>query len=702
MKQTTEGSQTPVFDLIIIGAGAAGLFAGASLSSPVSGLVLEKSAAPGKKLLMSGGGQCNLTHGGSIKEFVSHYGQNGKRIRPILYRFNNLAVMEFFRGKGVPLIEREDGKVFPKSLQARDVLDVLVKECVKNGLEFNYSTPVTSIRFDSTSSIHTVFCGQTAYRTRRIIVATGGCSYPTTGSDGSFFSVIKEMGIKIMPPKPALVPIYAQQYPYKELAGISFDAAKVTISNDGKTIGEQTDGLLFTHDCFSGPAILNCSRYAAPGHDLMINYIPGKSADVMYKELQQILPGNGKQLLTVLYEFINGNISESDALDWDASDVPRGIPKRFLETICVHAGGIPTQKVTQVSGTTWKTIFRLLTGDRHSISGVGGYNIAMVTTGGVSLDEVNLKTLESKKLPGLFFAGEVLDVDGDTGGYNLQFAFSSGYLAKESIAGIEHGDGSLFYFKTENRSHVLPDSHFLSGMSLKVHAAPEQNNMALHASVSTEAVLENRRTMAASLQCGLDDLVCAEQTHSANFHRVTLADKGRGARSMKTAIPNTDALYSYESNLVLCCFTADCVPVFFHNEKTGLIGLIHSGWKGTVQEITRRVFDHLIQHENCNSHDLHIQIGPALSQARFEVDSDVQMQFKSLGYGDDLISFNEDTGKYHVDNQGFVALQCEIAGIPSNQIAIDRTCTFDDPRYFSYRQDPNCGRHLCFIMRKGE
>jgi hypothetical protein len=242
----------------------------------------------------------------------------------------------------------------------------------------------------------------------------------------------------------------------------------------------------------------------------------------------------------------------------------------------------------------------------------------------------------------------------------------------------------------------------IAGMSLKDQAAPEENNMALHACVSTEAVLENRRALAAALQCELDDFVCAEQTHSANFYRVTIADKGRGARSMDTAIPNTDALYSYEPNLVLCCFTADCIPVFFYNAKTGLVGLIHSGWKGTAQEITRRMFDHLIKQENSDPGDLHVQIGAAISQKRFEVDSDVQIQFKNLGYGDDLIDFNEGTGKYHIDNRGFIKLQCEMAGIPATQIVIDRTCTYDDPGYFSYRQDPRCGRHLCFIKRKGE
>lgn len=241
----------------------------------------------------------------------------------------------------------------------------------------------------------------------------------------------------------------------------------------------------------------------------------------------------------------------------------------------------------------------------------------------------------------------------------------------------------------------------IAGMTLKDKDAPEENNMALHACVSEEAVLENRRALAAALQCELDDLVCAAQTHSANFHRVTFADKGRGTRSMENAIQDTDAIYSYERNLVLCCFTADCVPVFFYNAKTGLVGLIHSGWKGTVREITQKVFAHLIQKENCDPQDFQVQIGAAISRERFEVDRDVQVQFKNLGYGDDRITFNGGTGKYHIDNRGFVKLQCEMAGIPAARIGIDPTCTYEDPEHFSYRREPNSGRHLCFIIKKG-
>lgn len=229
----------------------------------------------------------------------------------------------------------------------------------------------------------------------------------------------------------------------------------------------------------------------------------------------------------------------------------------------------------------------------------------------------------------------------------------------------------------------------------------EYNNMALHACESADRIVENRKKLATSLQCELSDFVCANQTHSANFHRVTLADKGRGAEQTDTAIANTDALYTYEPNLVLCSFTADCVPVIFYNEVKGLIGVIHSGWQGTVKEITLQLFEHLTQDEQCNPSDFHVQIGAALSQERFEVDEDVYKKFKNLGYADDFMYYNDDTLKYHIDNQLTVKRQCELAGIPTEQIVIDRTCTYVSSDGFSYREDRACGRHLSFILKKG-
>lgn len=241
---------------------------------------------------------------------------------------------------------------------------------------------------------------------------------------------------------------------------------------------------------------------------------------------------------------------------------------------------------------------------------------------------------------------------------------------------------------------------FIAGMTMKDETQLEHNNMALHACEKFDDILVNRTRLATSLQCELSDFVCANQTHSANFHRVTLADKGLGAKQTDTAIGDTDALYTYEPNLVLCCFTADCVPVIFYNEVKGLIGVIHSGWQGTVKEITLKLFEHLTLVEQCNPSDFHVQIGAALSQEKFEVDEDVYVKFKNLGNTEDFMYHNEDTDKYYIDNQLTVRRQCELAGIPAEQIVIDRTCTYLSSNGFSYREDRACGRHLSFVVRK--
>lgn len=246
----------------------------------------------------------------------------------------------------------------------------------------------------------------------------------------------------------------------------------------------------------------------------------------------------------------------------------------------------------------------------------------------------------------------------------------------------------------------LNNAEYIAGITLKDSSELECNNMALHACVNPHDVLTNLKNLAASVQCELDNFVCANQTHSANFHRVTIADTGRGATQYETAIKDTDALYTYEPNVLLCSFTADCVPVTFYNEKNGLIGVIHSGWQGTVKEITLKLFEHLIQHEQCKPSDFKIRIGTALSQQKFEVDEDVYVKFKALGYAEDFMYFNEETSKYHIDNQLTVKKQCELAGIPSECITIDTTCTFLNKEGFSYRQDKKTGRHLSFIMRK--
>ena len=381
------------YEHILIGGGAAGLYFAANRNTG-AGLILEKKHAPGQKLLLSGSGQCNLTHGGSIKDFIGHYGANGPRIRSALYRASNLTLTRFFQEHGVKLIERPDGKVFPESMDADQILQLLLKLSRQNGWKLRTNCPVTSLlpRADGTFLINGT------YETEKVIIAAGGCSYPSTGSDGSIFPLLEKLRLKLVQPRPALVPLTVQHYPYSSLSGISFQNARVQV--DGHKLA---DGLLLTHSSFSGPAALNLSRYAKPGSTLTICYLPEKPR-------LSVPPGENRQAATFFADCTK-------------------LPKRFISTILQRAGIAPSAKTSSLTGKQQKTVESLLTCDTFSVSGTSGFGSAMATSGGVSLDEVDLKTFESKKYPGLYIIGETLDIDGDTGGYNLQFAFSSACCA---------------------------------------------------------------------------------------------------------------------------------------------------------------------------------------------------------------------------------------------------------------------------------
>ncbi|WJY26867.1 MULTISPECIES: peptidoglycan editing factor PgeF [Sporosarcina] len=242
------------------------------------------------------------------------------------------------------------------------------------------------------------------------------------------------------------------------------------------------------------------------------------------------------------------------------------------------------------------------------------------------------------------------------------------------------------------------DQTWLGGVTLRDPSAPEENNMALHACKDPDAVLGNRAALAAVLGFQAQDLTCANQTHSANFHKVTKKDIGRGALSLTDAIPDTDALYTTEPGLLLAGFMADCVPVLLVNEPAGVAAVVHSGWQGTVKEITPKLLRHLETEEGCRPEDFIVHIGPALSQEKFQVDQDVCDRFRALGYAGPFIQYNEETGKFHIDNKQTVKTQCERAGIITENITVDPTCTFKSGDGFSYRENKQAGRHLAFVV----
>ncbi|ALS78667.1 laccase [Planococcus kocurii] len=245
----------------------------------------------------------------------------------------------------------------------------------------------------------------------------------------------------------------------------------------------------------------------------------------------------------------------------------------------------------------------------------------------------------------------------------------------------------------------VQDKQLVSGMTVKDLTEPESNNMALHACENTQTIIDNRQKLADFLAVPLTSFICAQQTHSANFRRVSQKDKGRGAYDAEDAFSDTDALYTFDTGIVLCSFAADCVPVIIQDRKAGLIGVVHSGWQGTIKEITFKLLHQLIEVEQCDPANLEIQIGAAISQQQFEVDRDVYLKFEALSYASNFMYVNEDTKKYHIDNQAIVKKQCELAGVSPKNIHVDKTCTFLEPTGFSYRQDRRSGRHLIFVMR---
>lgn len=392
--------------VVITGAGSAGLFLGAVLDVRKTEwpcIIFEAGPEPGRKLLVSGSGQCNFTRTDDIHEFLDHYGGHGKRIRSCLFRHNNIELIRFMEKLGVPHMEREDGKVFPESMRAADVRDALVSACRDNGWQIRCRCPVRSLEPAEGGNMWLIN-GETAGE--NVILCSGGLSWGKLGIGSGIMDAAKKLGMDVVDPKPALVPLYVEDFPFSDLAGISFqDAAVRIVERNGKVIAKQTGPLLITHRNFSGPAVLDISRYAQKGKILEICFADFETPDAK---------GSGKSLMHFL-----------------ESEIP--VPKRFLEKIFEICGADPKMKAASVPAKLLRKICGEIRRARFVISGSEGFGNAMATAGGISLSEISTRTFEIKKHLGLFAAGEVLDVDGDTGGYNIQFAYSSAAAAAEEL-----------------------------------------------------------------------------------------------------------------------------------------------------------------------------------------------------------------------------------------------------------------------------
>lgn len=412
----------PRYDIVIIGAGAAGLMAASIAAEKQQKILLvEKMDQAGRKLRITGKGRCNLTNTSPIKEFISHIGSDGRFMRNAFSMFFNNELMQFFEQKGVALNIERGSRVFPQSGKALDIFLALI-----NGIERNKN--ITILKNTSATELITspagiagvVLSNGTTVAATKVILATGGKSYPLTGSTGEGYTLAKNVGHTIVDPVPSLVPLVCTEKIPDELIGFTLKNVSLTISdsNDKKIcnfFGEMT----FTPDGIGGPIVLSASRMVSrrlqSGEQLhaTLDLKPALDHDVLDKKLIRELDENGTRIL-------------KDALRlW----LPAEMIPLALQTMTIEH----YKRLNQVSATDRKKILRMLKALPFTIVGTRGFDEAIVTQGGVSLKEVNPKTMESKLVKNLYITGELLDLDADTGGYNLQIAFSTGYAAGKAV-----------------------------------------------------------------------------------------------------------------------------------------------------------------------------------------------------------------------------------------------------------------------------
>jgi len=401
------------YDVVVIGAGPAGLFCALQAALPGHRiLLLEKNSDPGAKLLLSGSGQCNITHNGEIRDFLSHYGDNGKQVKPALFGFTNRDLIEFFRKRGLALMTEENGKVFPETHRSADVLALLIKECKERGVDLHCGEPATGVT--RTAEGFEIATPIATYLSPVLVIATGGVSYPKTGSTGDGYRISASLGQPLTEIAPALTPLLIRKYPFAALSGISFERVQFSVWRAGKKVADRTGDVLFTHLGLSGPGILDASRDIHPDDVIKLSFVGNLKREEFVADLTQRVGENRSwQISTILAAY----------------PIPERLNRKLL-----NLSGIPDDlKCNHFSAEQRSRLITNCTQFPLTVEAPGGFSVAMVTRGGVALDGVNLKTMESKIIPNLYFAGEVLDIDGDSGGYNLQAAFSTGFLAAQSI-----------------------------------------------------------------------------------------------------------------------------------------------------------------------------------------------------------------------------------------------------------------------------
>lgn len=402
-------------DIIIIGGGPAGLIAACRASELGAKVVLlEKNKQPGLKLLITGGGRCNITNYlEDYKELANYYGQNGRFLLSAFSKFGAIETINFFEEKGIKTKVEENKRVFPVSDKARDVLEVLSKHILKNKGEIKTSATVKKIVVKDNLIKKVILTNGEELSAKNYILATGGKSYPLTGSTGDGYHWLKIFGHNIIKPRPGLTPIVIKDFFIKNLEGLSLSGIKLSLFENDKKIISVNGDIIFTARGVSGPAVLHLSNYLGKtnNHYLLIDLFSEIKEVDLDKNLQELFKTHGKKdFQNVLLTLIR----------------PKMLP------VIIKLGNFQkNKKVSLISKDERKVLVNLLKNFKLNILNIESFDKAMVTIGGLDLREVDPKTMHSKLISNLFIAGELLDLNGPTGGYNLQICWSTGYVAGE-------------------------------------------------------------------------------------------------------------------------------------------------------------------------------------------------------------------------------------------------------------------------------
>ncbi len=407
------------FDLIVVGGGPAGMMcAGRAAERGARVLLLEKNPVLGKKLALTGGGRCNLTNAiDNVRDLVNRYGAGGKQLFASFSRFGVSEAIAFFEARGLKTKEEAEGRVFPVTNDARDVIRALAEYMREGGVRVVLNASVEKVFVYDDYARVVSSAGE--FRARSLAIATGGIAYPETGSTGDGFKWLAKTGHTIIPSDVSLVPVMVKEKWVSNLSGLSFPKARVSLLANGKKIERKAGKILFTHFGLSGPLILNMSKKIGEalktGETIIaVDFIPEKTQAELDSELLKIFAkNNSKKIKNVLVHLL---------------------PEKVLEII-LQINNIDSEKwVNRVSRTERAMIVKMLKDFRLTASGLLGSDKAIVSSGGVSPAEVDFRTMRSKINSNLYILGDALNFNRPSGGFSLQICWTTGYLAGEAVA----------------------------------------------------------------------------------------------------------------------------------------------------------------------------------------------------------------------------------------------------------------------------